>query len=73
MGWDVPAVLAIDAARVGKTVVAGAIETPDIPGQVVTVRGCRRPVGMGTDSEDPNEKPRHRDDGDGALGDPYGT
>jgi hypothetical protein len=34
---------------------------------VVTVRGYSRPVGMGAGTEKPNEKPRHRDDGDGAM------
>ena len=68
------AVLAIDpAAWAGKSVVEGAVESPDVPERVVTVRGYSGPVGMDAGSEKPNEKPRHRDDGGGALGDPYGT
>jgi hypothetical protein len=68
------AVLAIDpAAWAGKSVVEGAIEPTDIPGRVGTVRGHRRAVGVPSHDEKPKKKPRHRDDGDGALGDPYGT
>ena len=76
MQWEgmCRAVVAIDpAAWAGKSVVEGAIEPTDIPGRVGTVRGHSRTIGVPSPDEKPKEKPRHRDDGDGARGDPYGT
>jgi len=62
------AVVAIDpAAWAGKSVVEGAIEPTDIPGRVGTVRGHSRTVGVPSHDEKSKEKPRLRDDGDGAM------